>query len=425
VSVSADRTFARVVPIVLLQHVEDAAILHATRTALARAPDAKLHHLLRFDTRLDAHLDALAVAGPEASTMLEQSLELPSAGVVFTLAIRAVEERNLELLERLLAISGAMPEVRSGVASAFGWLEPSRLRGIVAELLGSQKPLARWVGVAASALHRVDPGLVEGGYLEDADPLVRARAWRAVGELGKTDLLPRVPSALDDPDATCRFWAAWAAILLGAGEGSLAVLTSVAAAPGPLRARAFDLAIRGASHSTAREWLASLAPDPANRKWLVRGCGLAGDPTYVPWLIAQMSDPEVAKVAGEAFSTITGVDLALHDMDRTPPEATASGPNDNPEDPNVELDEDDALPFPDAEKVEGWWATNSGGFEAGIRYFMGEPLNTENCVRVLKEGFQRQRIAAAQYLSILRPGAPLFEWRAPAWRQQRLLAELS
>jgi len=31
---------------------------------------------------------------------------------------------------------------------------------------------------------------------------------------------------------------------------------------------------------------------------------------------------------------------------------------------------------------------------------------------VLKEGFQRQRIAAALYLSLLNPGTPLFEWRA-------------
>jgi len=53
---------------------------------------------------------------------------------------------------------------------------------------------------------------------------------------------------------------------------------------------------------------------------------------------------------------------------------------------------------------------------------MGEPLNAENCQRVLRTGYQRQRIAAALYLSLLNPGTPLFEWRAPARRQQRLLA---
>jgi hypothetical protein len=56
---------------------------------------------------------------------------------------------------------------------------------------------------------------------------------------------------------------------------------------------------------------------------------------------------------------------------------------------------------------------------------MGQPLNRDHCLKVLKEGFQRQRIAAAVYLSLLNPGTPLFEWRAPARRQQRLLAEMT
>ena len=62
---------------------------------------------------------------------------------------------------------------------------------------------------------------------------------------------------------------------------------------------------------------------------------------------------------------------------------------------------------------------------AGTRYFMGEPVNTDNCRRVLREGYQRQRIAAALYLSLMEPGTPLFPTSAPAWRQQRWLAKLA
>lgn len=420
-----EQAFARSVPTVLLQHVEDAAVLHATRTALARAPHAKLHHLFRFDERLDANLDALSVAGADAFSVLEQSLELPSAGVVFAFAVRAVEEKRLDWLERLLAISEALPEVRSGLASAFGWLEPSRLQGIVASLLRSENPVARWLGVSASALHRVDPRLLEDGYIEDESALVRARAWRAVGELGKAALLPHALAALEDDDALCRFWAAWAAVLIGGGERPLAVLRSVGAAPGLLRARASDLAIRAMTLPASREWLTSLANDPANRKWLVRGAGVTGDPTYIPWLISQMADPGLAKLAGEGFSMITGVDLVLQDMDCTPAEDDTSGPTDDPEDSNVDIDEDDSLPVPDVSKVGNWWAANSSQFQAGVRYLVGEPLSAAHCGVVLREGFQRERIAAAHYLSLLRPGEPLFEWRAPARRQKQLLSGMA
>lgn len=44
--------------------------------------------------------------------------------------------------------------------------------------------------------------------------------------------------------------------------------------------------------------------------------------------------------------------------------------------------------------------------------------------RLLREGFQRQRIAAAEYLCLLQPGTPLFYTSAPAWRQKRWLAKM-
>jgi uncharacterized protein (TIGR02270 family) len=132
-----------------------------------------------------------------------------------------------------------------------------------------------------------------------------------------------------------------------------------------------------------------------------------------------------ARLAGEAFSLMTGVDAEWLDLERLRPENFESGPNDDPNNPNVEMDEDDGLPWTDAAKIQALWQANSHRFQAGVRYFMGQPLNRENCVRALKEGFQRQRIAAALYLSLLNPGTPLFEWRAPARRQQRLLAEMT
>jgi len=47
------------------------------------------------------------------------------------------------------------------------------------------------------------------------------------------------------------------------------------------------------------------------------------------------------------------------------------------------------------------------------------------CLEVLKTGFQRQRIAAAEYLTLLTPGTPLFNTAAPTRRQQRLLAAMT
>jgi uncharacterized protein (TIGR02270 family) len=177
---------------------------------------------------------------------------------------------------------------------------------------------------------------------------------------------------------------------------------------------------RGAAHTL----LQSMAADPADIRWLLRGSALIGDPAYIPWLIGHLSNDRLARLAGEAFSLITGADLAWLDLERKPPEGLETGPNDDPEDSSVALDEDDGLPWPDAARVKAWWDSNAQRFQTGVRYFMGGPLNREHCLKVLKEGYQRQRIAAALYLSLLSPGTPLFECRAPARRQQRSLAQM-
>jgi uncharacterized protein (TIGR02270 family) len=137
-----------------------------------------------------------------------------------------------------------------------------------------------------------------------------------------------------------------------------------------------------------------------------------------------MADDKLTRLAGESFSFITGLDLAYLDLERKPPEGVELGPTDNPEDEDVGMDPDDSLPWPDPEKIQKWWDGHYNDFEPGVRYFMGKPPTWEHCLDVLKNGYQRQRIAAAEYLCLLRPGTPLFNTSAPAWRQKRWLDKM-
>jgi len=418
--VSPQRSMA--VRIVLEQHAQDAAILHSARTNLTGAPHVRLRHLLRFDERLEAHLDGLAEAGEEAWPVCEAALEEAPAGAVFTAVVRALSDRRPDRLGRLLALPAALPGTARELLSAFGWLEADALRGVVAELLASPEARARVTGIAACAMHRVDPGLIARRCLEDPDPAVRARAWRTAGEIGKRELVSTAAAAMEHEDPACRFWAAWSAVLLGDKQRGLEVIAGLASVPGPFRPRAFQLAVQAMGVTAAHELLQAVAGDPASTRWLIRGSGLAGDAGYVRWLMDFMADDRFARLAGEAFSFITGADLAWLDLERKPPENFDPGPNDDPNDPNVDMDEDEGLPWPDRGRIEAWWQVNGRRFQTGVRYFMGEPLNPDHCLRVLKDGYQRQRRAAALYLSLLNPGTHLFEWRAPARRQQRLLA---
>jgi len=146
-----------------------------------------------------------------------------------------------------------------------------------------------------------------------------------------------------------------------------------------------------------------------------------GDPVLLPWLFQQMAIPEVARVAGESFSMISGVDLAYDDLDGEWPEGFEAGPTEDPEDENVEMDADEDLPWPNVELIQQWWNKNRLSYQNGTRCLCGPVMSIGSLNRVLRTGFQRQRIAAALELAIHQPGTPLFETRAPGFVQQRLL----
>ena len=413
-----------IIPAVVQQHADDAALLASNRMALVEAPHAALDRLHRFDRRLAAHLDGLRLAGDEGWALCDAALETPSAGAVFTVAVRTLEERDATRLDRIFALVQTVPETCSGLLAAFEWIESTRLQGIVASLLRHRDGFMRMVGVTACAAHRVDPQILSGNYLRDSDARVRARGLQAVGELGLTDAMPSCIAALDDDDEDCRFRAAWSAVLLGNRTRGLDVLAGGAMSNNPYRARSFRLALQAMKTDAAHSALQQLSGKGENARWLIHGSGIVGDRAYVPWLLKQTEDLVVARLAGEAFSLISGVQLGQAALDRPAPEKFESGPNDDPDDPDVDMDPDDDLPWPDSHRIQRWWDANESRFPPGQRYFMGAPVTRAHCINVLKTGYQRQRILAAHYLCLLDPGTPLFNTSAPAWRQQRLLASM-
>jgi uncharacterized protein (TIGR02270 family) len=441
------------IPEIVGLHVEEAASLIEIRAANLNAPQVRLKDIRRaFDDRIDAHLDGLAIAGDQAWQFCEAALAKPSAGVVFTAAVRSLEEGRSDRLDRLFALVGAIAATETGLTGALGWVPRDRLQGLGADLLNSPEPLRRFVGLSACSMHRVDPGLRSGRWLTDEHPRVRAAALRLAGETGCEAAAESCDIALGDGESECRFWAAWSGVLFGDRGTALRVLVGSDASAGRNRGSAFSIALQAMTLSQAHRLLQQLAQDPADARQLVGGSGVSGDPVYVPWLLKRMGEKNLSRLAAEAFSLITGVDLIAARLNtRTPVEvarplggdvdifastdrlapsegepivSSATGPNDDPNDPNVDMDADDGLPWPDAVKVHAWWQANHHRFQNGTRYFMGQPVSKEHCIHVLKTGYQRQRILAAQYLCLLEPGTPLFNTSAPAWRQQRLLAAM-
>ena len=407
---------------VIHQHAEESAILRHVRSVLVRAPHVKLRHLARLDERIAAHLDGLAVAGESGVVLCQAALETPGVGEVFAVAVGAIASKDQARVDWLFALAETLADAHRGLISAFGWVSAHDLQGIVMELLTATEPMRREVGIASCIMHRVDPGAMLAAAIDDPDPRLRARALRAAGEAGRRDLIYDCLRHVQDADPSARFRAAVSSLLLGNRDLAVSALADLAANPGALRTQALGLWLKAVDLPSGHRLLQSIAKETASRRLLIQAAGVAGQVHYIPWLIGLMADDETARLAGESFSTITGLDLAWLDLERRPPEDLEPGPSDDPADESVDMDPDDSLPWPDPAKIQAWWEVSGQRFQSGVRYFMGEPVTVEHCRRVLREGCQRQRRAAAEYLCLLTPGTPLFPIAAPAWRQARWLA---
>jgi uncharacterized protein (TIGR02270 family) len=410
-------------PFIVSQHADLAAHIWGNRRQGVAAPHWALHDLSRFDGRVEANLDGLRVAGDAGWRACEKLLEQDDPRTAFVAGVLAIEAKDRARIGIMLNLAHASPSVWAGLGSALAWVSGSHLAGTAKALLDAKSASLNRLGITACTMHRVDPGVFLDDAIAAGDSAIRVRALEAMGKLGHSASLPAVLKAMADAEENGRRWGAWSAVMLGDRGAALEILRTLCARPSPQRAMAMNVALRVLDLGGAHALLRSIAHEqPKDMRMLIQGVGMVGDPHLVPWLMEQMADLKLARLAGESFSFVTGVDLANRDLDRPPPEDFDFGANDDPEEENVAMDPDEGLPWPDLEKLRAWWDVNRHRFPVGVRHFMGEPPNPENCQLVLRDGYQRQRIAAALYLALLRPGTPLFPTSAPAWRQKRWLA---
>ncbi|MET0049737.1 MAG: TIGR02270 family protein [Candidatus Thiodiazotropha sp.] len=405
---------------IVSQHAEESAFLWLLRDDAVAAPHYRLDDLIQLESRIDAHLDGLRVAGAAGWEHCLEQLGFSEKGEVFTAAYTALDSAVDAGLSPVLEVIHDTPETTRGLVSALGWVEQGRLQGHVAAWLQSEDPLLREVGLSACAIRRVDCGKYLEAGLEDTDPRVRARALRSVGEIRRRDLLPQLLSRLGDNEGDCRFWAAWSAGLLGSPE-ALAVLQQFAETPGVHQRPALELLMRNPDPAIPVACLRGLSQKQPGSREVVEASGWFGDPASIPWLLEQMKLAPLARVAGEALSLITGLDLAYLDLDADMPEGFEAGPTEDPEDERVALDEDEDLPWPDRDKLLSWWQAHQAEFVTGRRYLCGQPVEVTQCRQVLQSGFQRQRRAAALEWAMLESDRVLFNTADRGERQRAQL----
>ena len=408
---------------VVVQHAEEVAFLWMFRPRILTAPHCLLQDLAKLDNRIEAHLDGLRIAGGEGWKICEEKLATKEVGAVFTAGVKACESADTALVAKVVSIVEQEPKVADGLVSALGWPPFDQVQGHIHTLLESNKPVHQLIGIGAAAIHRHNPGVILANAVMSDEPLLKARALRAVGELGRLDLLGKLRTCLVTENETVRFWAAWSAALLSGDTQAIDALKTCSEGVGVHSAKAMQMVVGRLPLAAVKAWQETLSHNPVQCRQAIIAAGVIGDPAFIPGLIEQMKVPPLARLAGESFTTITGGDLAHCNLERKAPEVFNAGPTEDPKDENVKMDPDNNLPWPEPTLVQKWWDKNRGQFQSATRHLLGKPMSVEWLKTVLRDGRQRQRAAAAVELAIRQPGQTLFNVAAPGFRQQQILGK--
>jgi len=409
---------------VVAQHAEDAAFLWFSRNRAIRAPNYCLKDLARLDQRVEANVDGLRVAGATGWKLAVEALKQEGPGELFAAAVLAFESRDPKCIDLVLGLASRAQSLSRAAISALGWMRFEDAKPILESFSRSNHADQRRIAIAGYALHRLDPGEGLRQALADVDLRLQNRAFKAAAELGRTDLAYTIARSIAAQDESSRFYAGFSVVRLGLRDRDITdALLKIAEAGGAHAEPALQIVLRCLHCSESHPWLSALLKDPKCQRLGVMGMGIVGDPTRVSELIGYMQIENLSRVAGEAFSMITGVDLKYLDLDRPKPGTFEAGPSDNPEDANVGMDQDEDLPWPAPDLVRKWWEKHEHDFQFGVRYLWGKPIEPAGIIDTIKNGYQPQRAAAALELALLRPSDPMFEVRARGSRQEEALAQ--
>jgi uncharacterized protein (TIGR02270 family) len=377
------------------EHLDEAAFLHAQWERSLLSPVLTLADVARtIEPRLFAHLDGLVLGGaPVAEGLLIPMLADGDPDQCFAAAWSLFHAEDADRSEPVFAALAGDDEALAGaVERAIALAASDEALAPLGKLFGADDPQQRAAAVRIAGardvlraeLDRALPRLVS-----DPEPAVRAAVLRTAARgLAGAAFRGDIVRALRSDDAQLRGAAVEAGLLGGVREAWNAC-RDVVTSRGPGAETAL-LALGVAGSEADQGLVLSAAQTPALGRAATRALGYVGTVDAAELCLGLMRKQPLAKLAGEAFVAITGLDMrgeALYlivegdpiDDDEPGEEAAAIDPA------------EEALLLPNAHAIADWWAGARAAFPRGVRYRGGRPLEPASLADALETSPMRQR----------------------------------
>jgi uncharacterized protein (TIGR02270 family) len=408
---------------VLEYHLDEAVFLWKL---WERALDSVLYTfpaVAGLEWRLQAHLSALAAGGRRvADRLLQPALsgkDLDQVRAAASALLLPGEGQDVATVAR--AHAHGKQASRPAIMRALELSGSQEVSTALLPLLDLTVPFTLAPAIHTLAFRRAIPGATLARLLNTPDPAVASAALRAARFEPGLASAALLEHALQSTPAEQE-----SALITGLVSGYRSIwrkCCDLAALPGPPGRMARTFVAMGGDEADVLH-LVGMLRSPALTADVLWALGFSGrvsaSDACLPWM--EHDDRTLARLAGEAFSAITGLSLTGHFI-RDDPEhdqdAAIPLEDDLATRPTITPESDLPLPEPDA--VSAWWQKARQRLDPAGRHLAGRPFDLEPLADALLHGPARRRHPLALELAIRSRGAVQVETRAFAAVQSHQL----
>jgi uncharacterized protein (TIGR02270 family) len=378
-----------------------------------------------LEQRLQAHLDALAAAGQRAADRLLRpalaDTDLDRARAAASALLAAGEGRDIGAVMK--AYAHGRQANRPAIARALELSASPEVSQQLLPLLEVTVPFTLVPAIRLLAFRRAIPEPDLARLLNNPDPGVASAALAAARFAPGVASAPMLEHALRSTPAEQE--AALVTGLVSGYRSIWALCDELAASPGPAGRTARVLLAMGGGDADLDRLIAMLDDRAltADALWALGFSGrIRAAEVCLPWM--EQEDRTLARLAGEAFSAIAGLELTgryvEEDLDLEEEEPIPFEQDDL--DAKLDVGPESDLPIPEPGLVSAWWSETRPKLDPAGRYLSGRPFDLDPLLDALQRGVARRRHFLALELAIRSRGAVQVETRAFAGVQLRELA---
>jgi len=324
------------IPDVIQAHFDEAAYLFTEFLEEINSGQPNIGYVKKVNARLEAHLDGLvvnfdaawgicedALSSDSPDSLLDYPIEF-SASEFFIASFLAFHSRDFEKVKPVVESAESHPSILNAVAYGLTWL-PWQLSGFwAAKFVGSSRPAIATIGLFCHQTYKQPAPITSYDLLAKSLGQGPESVIPAVLEMIKksqdVSVLPLLQGYQSETLSLTQLQVLEARIKLG-DNNAIASLKGFVLNENDYQERALKLAFSKLDSHDAKVWIAALqhglenAPEAASGdvsqagRLVLLAIGAMSEKPLLPWVVKQMHIPELARIAGQVFSQITGYDL--------------------------------------------------------------------------------------------------------------------